>query len=129
MTGRAGVCGTRRTERGQATVELALLLPVVVTALLLVVQVGLVVRDRVLVVHAARTAARAVAVDPTPAAARAALDDAGAGDVRVAVRGDRRPGRLATVTVTASPTALPLVGRVLSGVELRERLSVRVEGP
>jgi hypothetical protein len=49
--------------------------------------------------------------------------------VRVAVGGDRRPGGLATVAVTSSPTGLPIVGRVLAGIELRERLVARVEGP
>src|SRR5687767_8032990 len=48
-----------RASRGQATVELAVSLPFVVAALLLVLQVGLVVRAQVLVVHAAREAARA----------------------------------------------------------------------
>src|SRR4029078_2878808 len=43
--------------RGQATVELALVLPLVVFALLAILQVGLVVRDQVAVVHAAREAA------------------------------------------------------------------------
>ena len=45
----------------QATVELALVLPVVATLLLAVVQVGLVVRDQIRVTHAAREAARAAA--------------------------------------------------------------------
>ena len=57
--------------RGQATVEIAMLLPVLVTTLLLVVQVGLLARDRVLTVHAARTAARAAADEPKPASSSA----------------------------------------------------------
>ena len=59
----------RRGDEGQAAVELALVLPLVVALLLAVVQVGLIVRDQVLVVHAAREAAREAAVDPDPAAA------------------------------------------------------------
>ena len=59
MSGRGGRAGA---DRGQSTVEFALVLPLVVMVLLLVVQVGLVVRDQVLVVHAAREAARAAAV-------------------------------------------------------------------
>ena len=47
-----------RSQRGQSTVELACILPIVVICLLLAVQAGLVVRDRVLVVHAARAAGR-----------------------------------------------------------------------
>jgi Flp pilus assembly protein TadG len=53
-------------------VELALVLPLVLLLLLGVVQVGLVVRDQILVVHAAREAAREAAVDPAPGAARRA---------------------------------------------------------
>lgn len=49
-------------DGGQAAVELALVLPVVFVLLVAVVQVGLVVRDQVLVVHAAREVARELAV-------------------------------------------------------------------
>ena len=45
-------------ERGQATVEFALVLPLIVFALLAILQVGLVARDQIAVVHAAREAAR-----------------------------------------------------------------------
>ena len=47
------------TEGGQATVEFAFLLPLVVFAALAVIQIGLVVRDQMGVVHAAREAAGA----------------------------------------------------------------------
>ena len=49
--------------------ELALLLPVLLGMALLVVQVGLIVRDQVLLVHAAREAARFAAVEGDPAGA------------------------------------------------------------
>src|SRR5207247_8954779 len=67
---------TRATTRddGQAAVELALVLPLVALLLLVLVQVGLVVRDQVLVVHAAREAAREAAVDAAPEAARRAAE-------------------------------------------------------
>ena len=58
-----------RGDHGQATVELALCLPVVVIALLAVLQVAVVARDHVLVAHAAREAARAVAVGADQATA------------------------------------------------------------
>lgn len=120
----------RHRERGQSTVELALLLPVVVMVLLAVVQFGLIARDRVLTVHAARAVARAVAVQPDMAAARTALHEAvpGPARFRVALGGELRSGGLATVTVSAAATRIPLVGAVLPGVVLQERLVVRVEG-
>ena len=120
-----------RAERGQATVELALALPVVLLALALVVQVALLARDRVAVVHAARAAARAAVVEPTVGAAtRAARSSGGAlSAASVQLDGDLMTGGLLGVTVTARPTAVPLVGYVVAGVQLRERLVVLVEGP
>ncbi|HWI04001.1 MAG TPA: TadE/TadG family type IV pilus assembly protein [Acidimicrobiales bacterium] len=47
-----------RADEGQASVELALVLPLVMMLLLAVVQLGLLVRDQILVVHAAREAVR-----------------------------------------------------------------------
>ncbi len=58
----------RPGERGQGTVELALLLPVWALLILAVVQVGLVARAEVLTVQAAREAARAAAVGEDPRA-------------------------------------------------------------
>ena len=51
--------GAGNDDAGQAAVEVALVLPFLALVLLLVVQTALVVRDQVLVVHAAREAARA----------------------------------------------------------------------
>ena len=49
----------RRDERGQATTELALVLPLIAVLLLLLAQVGLVLRDQLVLTHVAREAARA----------------------------------------------------------------------
>ena len=119
------------TDRGQATVEIALVLPVIAVLLLAVVQVGLVVRDQVLVTHAAREAARAAAVEPDPAAARqaaaaAASLDPGRLDVVVGERGG--PGSRVRVEVTyRSPTQLPLVGPMVPDVRLTAAATIRVE--
>ncbi len=117
-----------RSQRGQATVELALLLPVVVVMSLLVLQVAMALRDRMVVQHGVRSAARAVIVDPDEAAARRALADAGLG-VRadVSLRGDPRPGALVTVTVSMRPTVVPLLGRLVAGDQVRSSLTVMVE--
>jgi Flp pilus assembly protein TadG len=120
---------TRRVprERGQATVEFALLLPVLALALLAVIQVALVVRDHVAVVHAAREAARAASVDPDPgravSAARRTLPGA---DVRVGAR--PAVGEQITVEVSyTSHTDLPLVGVLFPDPTLHSSVVMRVE--
>ncbi|QXC60098.1 pilus assembly protein [Aquihabitans sp. G128] len=118
-------------EGGQATVELALALPVVVLALLLVVQVALVARAQLLVVHAAREGARAAAVDPDPgAAARAARATPGlrAGDLRVEVAGRGGEGSRVRVTVRYRVrTDVPLVGGLLGDPTVSATVTMRVE--
>lgn len=111
--------------------ELALVLPVVLVVLLLLVQVAVVVRDQVTVVHAARSGARAAAVTPEVGAVVAAAAQVGgvAAAARVHLDGSTAPGGLLGVTVEATPTLLPVVGRLAARVRLRQRLVVRVEGP
>lgn len=109
------------------------MLPLVVVVLLAIVQVGLVVRDQVLVVHAAREAARAAAVDPRPGVAAAAAARSSA----------LKPGRLSTETVTShsggavvivtarvtyrTPTDVPLVGPLLPELPVHAKAVMRVE--
>ncbi|MEX0665040.1 MAG: TadE family type IV pilus minor pilin [Acidimicrobiia bacterium] len=117
----------RGRERGQATVEFALVLPILVLALLAVLQVALVVRDHIAVVHAAREAARAASVDPDPSrAVRAARRTLPGARVHVGRRG--RVGEPITVVVTyRSSTELPLVGPLFPDPTLRSRVVMRVE--
>jgi Flp pilus assembly protein TadG len=61
-----------RRQTGSAVVEFALVLPLVLVVALSLVQVGLLVRDRLLVEAAARAGARTAAVDPDEDAVRAA---------------------------------------------------------
>lgn len=51
-------------ERGQSAVEFALILPLVLLLSLALIQVGAVVQAQIQVTHAAREAARALAIDP-----------------------------------------------------------------
>jgi Flp pilus assembly protein TadG len=108
-------------------VEFAVLMPLVVFAALIVLQVAFVVRDQVAVVHAAREAARAASVDPDPGRAqRAARRTLRGADVDV---GDRPAvGEAITVEVSyQSVTDLPLVGRLFPDPTLHARTSMRVE--
>ncbi len=121
----------RWTERGQATVELALTLPLAVLFALMVIQAGLVAKDFLLVNHSAREAARAAAVDPTQAAARAGAfggSNLESGRMSVSLTGGSSTGDSATATVTyQSPTDVPLVGWLVGDVSLQAQVTMRVE--
>jgi hypothetical protein len=116
-------------DAGQAAVELALALPVVVALALGLVQVLAVAADQLAVELAAREGARAAAVaaDPAGAAAHAArtavpLDPL---EVSAATGGGR-----VTVTVTyTSRTDLPLIGGLIGDVELRANVTMARELP
>ena len=122
----------RRTgSRGQASVELALLLPVIVLLVLVILQIGLLARDAVLVTHAAREGARAAAVDDDAGAARAAALASGDLDpdrtrVEVTGRGDAG-SRVRVEVVYRAPTRVPLVGALLGDRTLRASVTMRVE--
>lgn len=121
-----------REDRGQATVELALVLPLVAILLLVVVQMGMVVRDRVLVTHASREAARAAAVaegDRTVAARRAA-ERAGpltADRLTVTVEVVDGGGSVRVALRYRSTTDLPLVGAMLPDPDLDGAATMRIE--
>ena len=112
--------------------EVALALPVVVLALLLVIQVALVARAQVVVTNAAREGARAAAVDPDSGAALAAVRAASDLDpsrltVHVSPRGEI--GSNVTVTVSYRvPTEVALVGPLVGEPTLEAAVTMRVEG-
>ena len=115
----------RSADRGSATVEFALVLPLVLVIVLGLVQVGLVVRDRLLVEAAARAAARAAAVQEDPAqvdaAAAAAAPGLDAARISLTVgRGGARGDPVSVTLVYDDPFRVPFVTWLLgSGVTLR----------
>lgn len=121
----------RDRQRGQATVELALVLPAVTLFALLVVQVALVARVQVLVTHAAREGARAAAVDSDPAVARRAAEAGAPLDpARLDVSVDRRPAAPGRVTVEIryrAPTDVALVGPLVPDLVLTAAATMRIE--
>ena len=124
-----GTRGRAVGDDGQAAVELALALPVVVVLLLGMLQVALVGRDQLAIELAAREGARAAAVAADPAgAARAAADRVTtlhplAVDVSVSAT---------TVTVTVhhrSVTDVALIGRLIDDVDLDATATMALEPP
>ena len=124
--GTAAIAGTER-QRGQATVEYAFVLPLLLLAAMAIIQVGLVVRDQMGVVHAAREAARAASVDPDPdEAVRAARRTLPGAEVEVGAR-PRIGGEIKVTVRYTSVTDLPLVGALFPDPELRSSAVMRVE--
>lgn len=118
-------------SRGQATIEVVLTLPLIALLVMLTVQVGVVVRNEVLVVHAAREAARAAAVSDDDAhdaawrgATRAGALDPGRLSVRVSESAD---GTVSVEVGFEDPTDVPLVGVLLGDVHHRATVTMQRE--
>jgi len=120
-------------ERGTAAVEFALVLPIVLAIVLALVQVGLLVRDRLLVESAVRSGARSAAVDPSDEAVRTAVLRAAPAldQSAVSVSVSRTGARGEPVTVTVDYQAsirVPFVAWLFpAGVAMRADATDRQE--
>jgi hypothetical protein len=117
------------SQRGSASVELALLIPLIVVLLGLLVEVAVVARAQIEIVGAAREGVRVAATAPDPGRAIAAANDAlGARsrDARVRVHRPHVVGQQAEVEISLSHRiGLPLLGGFT--VPLSARAVMRVE--
>ena len=119
---------TRRDDRGQATVEVALALPLLCLLLLGVVQVAVVARDRLAVQLAAREAARAASV----AANESAAVEAGRAAVALAplhVEVARTAERVRATVTYRDPTDVPLIGALVPDIVVTASVTMAVEPP
>jgi hypothetical protein len=125
----AGAHGRAGRDDGQAAVELALALPLVFIVVLAVVQVVLIARDQLAVIHAAREGARAAAVaaDPPAEAAAAARAAAGLDGDRLSVDTAERGDQVSVVVRYRAPTDVALVGALVGDVTVTGRATMRVE--
>jgi hypothetical protein len=118
---------------GQATVELALALPILALLLAGVVEVGLLVGDQARLWHAARDAARVAVVDPDEVDIRSAAEEGGLRPVELKISPApdlRRQGDPLTVSLAYSPAArVPVFGVLLDRVRLEARATMRIEQP
>lgn len=122
-----------RGQSGTAAVEFALVLPIVLAIVLALVQVGLLVRDRLLVESAVRSGARTAAVEPGDDAVRTAVLraapalDESAVSLAVARSGGR--GEPVTVTLTyVAAVRVPFVAWLFpAGVSMRAEATDRQE--
>jgi uncharacterized membrane protein len=125
-----------RNDAGQATLEAALSLPIVLIALLLIVQVGIVVRDVLALQQAAREGVRAAAVlGDDDRAEDATRRSAGPLDgERIEIRispsaGERRTGDAVLVDLRyVDRLSIPIVSRIVSlDLPLRATATMRAE--
>lgn len=120
-----------RNEQGQATLELALCLPVVVILVAMLLEVGLLIRDDTRLWHAAREAARTAVVgaDEVEVERAAELVAAGAVEVRIDPAPQQRQiGEPVEVTLVQRFAGyVPLVEELFRGVVLSAEATMRVE--
>jgi Flp pilus assembly protein TadG len=121
------VTGRWSRREGQASVELALALPIVFLVLLAVVHVGLVARDQVLVTHAAHEAARAAAVGADPQAA--ARSSAGLNSAALTVTVTRTGDWVQVDISYRSDPGVPLISTLVRERTLHASAVMRVEPP
>ncbi len=119
-------------SRGQATVELALALPVLLVVVLAAVQIGLLARDQLVVVQASRAGAREAAVTPDDGSVRASVAAAAVGlasdALTVGIARDAPPGPVVVTLTYAAPIHVPFVGWLFPRtVELSARAVARQE--
>jgi Flp pilus assembly protein TadG len=119
-------------EGGSATVEFALVFPLVLLVALALLQAGVLMADRLLVANAARAGAREAAVSMDDATVRDAVARAGGLDparLEVAIERTGGAGTAVSVTVTyRASVAVPLVGWLFpSSLEIADRVAMRQE--
>ena len=119
---------SRHQQRGQSTVEFVLVTPFFALMLLTIIQVGLLVRTRVLVTHATREAVRAAAVGGTDAEVRSAAAAAAGLDPRRLQVLVRRSGGRATVELQyREATDVVVVGSLVGDATFESRATMRLE--
>jgi len=123
----------RADERGQATVEFVLCLPIAALVLGMLIEIGLLVGDHVRLLHAARESARIAIVESDPEEIRDAAEQGGLAPLVVKVEpefADRSTGEPLTVTLTYKPSGrLPLLGDLIADRTLTSSATMRIEQP
>ncbi len=115
-------------ESGQAAVEFAVALPLIVIVMLAIVQVGVSVRNEVAVELAAREGARAAAVsaDPVGSAEAAATR---AVELPIVVSTSAGAGRVSVTVTYVDPTDIAIIGAAIGPITHRATAIMAVEPP
>lgn len=117
----------KQNEDGQSTVEFAMIIPVVVLFLLIIMQVGIIVRQKILVTHSSREAARILSVENNSGRATGKVKEVISGaDVKISR--PSKQGEYLTVTVSdVVESNMPILGMLIPDVTVKSKTSMRVE--
>lgn len=116
-----------KDQSGQSTVEFAMVLPIVVIFLMLILQVGLVVRQKVLVTNSSREAARILSVENNSGKATSKAKES-IKDANVQISRPSKQGEYLTVTVSdVVESKMPILGILFPDVTVSSKTSMRVE--
>lgn len=120
-------------DAGQATLELALCLPLVALLLATIVELGFVAADHARVWHAAREAARVAAVEDSEDEVVEAASAGGLEPLAVSIEPEphyRVMGEPVTVTVVHRPSGrLPIIRRAVGHLRIVASVTMRIEQP
>jgi len=117
----------KSNERGQSTVEVALLIPLLAIFLMLVIQVGLVARQHVLVANASRVGAREASVNRNTGEAVSQVRST-VPNAKVQINRPSTPGQYVRVKVSDTvESSLPIVGVVFPDITVTGETTMRVE--
>lgn len=123
----------RDSQSGQATVELALCLPLVALLIAVTLEFAALGLDRSRLWQAARESARVAAVDSDPDAVEEVLEAAGLGDATYEITppaSERVQGEPIEVVLRFQPTSsVPVLGELFEGLLLEAKASMRLERP
>jgi Flp pilus assembly protein TadG len=109
---------SKSSDSGQAAVELVLITPVVALLLLAAVQVAVVISDQLALESLARDRARAVALGDTTRESP---------NGRYSFTSTTHNGVVTIAATYRAPTDIPLVGRLVSDVELTADATMLIE--
>lgn len=117
----------KQNENGQSTVEFAMVIPVIVVFILLIIQVGIVVRQKILVTNSSREAARILSVENNSGRASNKVKEI-IKDADVKISRPSKQGEYLTVIVSdVVESNLPILGMLVPDVTVKSKTTMRVE--
>jgi Flp pilus assembly protein TadG len=119
----------RRQQRGQSTVEFALILPLAVACMVFVLTAGIIVYDHLALSDLSRSAVRAAVVSDDPAATAKQLVTLVDDSIRVQTTVDSDSGLVIVKLDRQRAIPLPLISDMLPSFRVRASAAMMVEPP